>query len=178
MLLDTSNSMNEGIDHAGRGAQHEVPLYESGNNRLSAALDELAWSHSASNLAHHPHRRQRAVHAGPPQTSVPSAAADKGIIVNAIHFGTYDEGAASGWKTSALIAGGGYNAIDQSLAALHIAAKGVARQQLRAGRLNAARAPFVADARAKAVAAEENMQQAVVARVLRDQAACRGIELQ
>jgi hypothetical protein len=250
---------------------------------IKDALDELAWSDSASDL------RVIFIAGNEPFTQGPvdfrpvcRRAAQMGITVNTIHCGPYDEGAASGWKTGALMAGGAYNAIDQSQVMAHIdapqdaeiarlgtalnqtylpygaaghegalrqeaqdanasrsakgsylgrvltksnrmysnsswdlvdatknekldvatlkeeelpaemqklplekkkeyiAAKDAERQRLQAeiGRLNAAREAFVATARAKSGVAEKSTLEAAVAKVLREQAAGRGIELQ
>ena len=47
------------------------------------------------------------------QSSINNAKS-KGIIVNTIHAGDYDEGSNSGWKDGALLAGGNYMSIDHN----------------------------------------------------------------
>jgi hypothetical protein len=56
----------------------------------------------------------------------------KGITVNTIHAGSYDEGAGSGWKEGALLAGGNYMSIDHNYQIAHV----VAPQDQRIAELN------------------------------------------
>jgi hypothetical protein len=51
-----------------------------------------------------------------------AAARKKGVTVNTIHAGSYDEGAQGGWKEGALLAGGNYMSIDHNHQVAHIIA--------------------------------------------------------
>jgi hypothetical protein len=128
---------------------------------IQNALDELAWTDSASDL------RLIFIAGNEPFTQGPvdfrpvcRRAAQKGITVNTIHCGTYDEGAASGWKTGALIAGGAYNAIDQSQVAQHIDAPQDAEIERLGVELNKTYIPYGASGRDGQVRQEAQDQNA------------------
>jgi hypothetical protein len=61
------------------------------------------------------------------------AAKQKGVTVNTIHAGPYNEGARSGWQEGALLAGGHYMSIDHNHQVSHI----VAPQDQKLAELNA-----------------------------------------
>jgi hypothetical protein len=51
-----------------------------------------------------------------------AAAKKKGVTINTLHAGSYDEGAQGGWKEGALLAGGNYMSIDHNHQVAHIVA--------------------------------------------------------
>src|SRR5688572_24414947 len=51
-----------------------------------------------------------------------AAAKKKGVTVNTIHAGSYDEGVQGGWKDGALLAGGNYMSIDHNHQVAHVVA--------------------------------------------------------
>ncbi len=90
---------------------------------IAAATEQLAWSPAPGDL------KLIYIAGNEPFTQGPvdfraavKAAIGRGIAVNTIHCGSYQEGASTGWKDGALLADGAYMAIDQNRAAPQIAA--------------------------------------------------------
>lgn len=90
---------------------------------IQSALNELAWSPSTDDLKAIFIAGNEPFTQGPvPYQEVISQAKSKGVVVNTIHAGGYQEGARSGWRDGALLAGGSYMNIDQNQKIAHIAA--------------------------------------------------------
>ncbi len=84
------------------------------------------------------------------------SAISKGIIVNTIHCGPYDEGARTGWKDGAVLADGTYIHIDQDAAVVHIDAPQDKEIAELGAKLNNTYIPY---GRTGTVAAERQMAQ-------------------
>lgn len=90
---------------------------------INTAVNELNWSHSDGDI------KAIFIAGNEPFTQGPisyknaiSFAKNKGIIVNTIHAGNVQQGANSGWKDGALLAGGEYMGIDHNYKVSHITA--------------------------------------------------------
>lgn len=101
---------------------------------IEAALKGLQWSRSQGDIkaifiaGNEPFNQGNV-----PWQQAVAAARSKGITVNTIHAGSYDEGAQGGWKEGALLAGGNYMSIDHNHQVAHI----VAPQDQQIAQLNA-----------------------------------------
>lgn len=101
---------------------------------IDAALSGLQWSRSQGDIKAIFIAGNEPFNQGPvPWQQAVTAAKNKGITVNTIHAGGYDEGAQGGWKEGALIAGGNYMSIDHNHQVAHI----VAPQDRKIAELNA-----------------------------------------
>ena len=74
----------------------------------------------------------------------------KGITINTIHAGNHNEGAQSGWKDGAILAGGDYMSIDQNHRVVHIDAPQDKRIAELNTKLNQTYVPYGTQGRAKA----------------------------
>ncbi|MDH5786312.1 MAG: VWA domain-containing protein [Chromatiales bacterium] len=90
---------------------------------ISMAVKELAWSDRESDI------RAIFIAGNEPFTQGPveykqaiTEARKRGITVNTIHAGSFKEGAESGWKDGAMLAGGEYMNIDHNHKVVHITA--------------------------------------------------------
>ena len=141
---------------------------------IQAAAEGLKWSKSADDykvifIAGNEAFTQGDV----PYSSACKAAIEKGIIVNTIHCGSYDEGVSGKWKDGALLADGSYMNIDQDSKAVHIASPQDAEITRLGTELNTTYIPYGAagklgfenqkaqDTNAKASAPGTNTQRSV-----------------
>ncbi|MBM4396013.1 MAG: VWA domain-containing protein [Deltaproteobacteria bacterium] len=90
---------------------------------IDATVGRLTWSADPADL------RMVFIAGNEPFTQGPvdfraavGRAAAKGIVVNTIHCGSYDEGERTGWGEGARLAGGQYAHIDQNARVAHVAA--------------------------------------------------------
>lgn len=90
---------------------------------INTAVSQLHWSKSANDI------KAIFIAGNEPFTQGPvsfkkaiKAARQKGIIVHTIHAGDYAEGAQTGWKQGALLAGGNYMSIDADQKIVHVVA--------------------------------------------------------
>ena len=102
---------------------------------INQAVIDLKWSQSSGDI------RTIFIAGNEPFTQGPinythaiALARDIGITVNTIHAGGYQDGATSGWRKAALLAGGDYMNIDHD----HRIAHAIAPQDQRIGELNSA----------------------------------------
>jgi hypothetical protein len=101
---------------------------------IEAALSGLQWSRSQDDIKAIFIAGNEPFNQGPvPWQRAVAAAKSRGITVNTIHAGNYDEGAQGGWKEGALLAGGNYMSIDHNHQVAHI----VAPQDRKIAELNA-----------------------------------------
>lgn len=101
---------------------------------IDTALNGLQWSRSQGDIKAIFIAGNEPFNQGPmPWQQAVAAAKSKGITVNTIHAGGYDEGAQGGWKEGALLAGGNYMSIDHNHQVAHI----VAPQDQKIAELNA-----------------------------------------
>jgi len=90
---------------------------------ISVATEQLAWSPSPGDLKLvYIAGNEPFTQGGVDFRGAVKAAINRGIAVNTIHCGTYEEGVSSGWKEGAMLADGAYMAIDQNRAVPQIAA--------------------------------------------------------
>lgn len=101
---------------------------------INTAVKELAWSERSEDI------KAIFIAGNEPFTQGPVnyrqavvLAKTKGITVNTIHAGSFDEGASTGWQDGAILAGGDYMNIDHNLKVVHINAP----QDKRIAELNA-----------------------------------------
>lgn len=88
---------------------------------IDHAVKQLAWSQSNNDIKAIFIAGNEAFSQGPvPFREAIQAAKTRGIIVNTIHAGDYDEGARSGWKDGAVLAGGNFMSIDHNHQVAHI----------------------------------------------------------
>lgn len=124
---------------------------------IKTALNNLQWSRSEGDI------KAIFIAGNEPfnQGSVPyqeaiAAAKKKGITVNTIHAGNYDEGVQGGWKEGALLAGGNYMSIDHNHQVAHIVAPQDQKIAELNAKLNATYIPYGAEG---AMAAERQVDQ-------------------
>jgi hypothetical protein len=100
---------------------------------IDAALKGLQWSRSQGDIKVIFIAGNEPFNQGPvPYHEAISAAKKKGVTVNTIHAGSYEEGSQGGWKEGAVLAGGNYMSIDHNYQVAHI----VAPQDLKIAELN------------------------------------------
>lgn len=101
---------------------------------IDTAVRQLQWSHSDQDIKAIFIAGNEAFSQGPvPFAEAISAASSKGITVNTIFAGNYQQGASAGWQQGALLAGGDYMSIDHNHQVAHI----VAPQDHKIAELNA-----------------------------------------
>lgn len=101
---------------------------------IDTALKGLQWSQSQGDIKAVFIAGNEPFNQGPlPYQQAIAAAKKKGITINTIHAGSYDEGLQGGWKEGALLAGGNYMSIDHNHQVAHI----VAPQDQKIAELNA-----------------------------------------
>jgi hypothetical protein len=101
---------------------------------INTALKNLQWSRAQGDIKAIFIAGNEPFNQGPlPWQQAIAAAKSKGITVNTIHAGSYEEGAQGGWKDGALLAGGNYMSIDQNQQIVQI----VAPQDQKLAELNA-----------------------------------------
>ncbi len=101
---------------------------------IHAAVDGLNWSHSDNTIKAIFIAGNEPFTQGPlPFKAAMASAQRKGIIVNTIHAGSYEQGVSSGWQQAALLAGGNYMSIDHNHQVAHV----VAPQDKKIAELNA-----------------------------------------
>ncbi len=101
---------------------------------IDTALKGLQWSQSQGDIKAIFIAGNEPFNQGPVSYhEVIAAAKKKGVTVNTIHAGSYDEGAQGGWKEGALLAGGNYMSIDHNQQIVQI----VAPQDQKIAELNA-----------------------------------------
>lgn len=88
---------------------------------IQTAVNELQWSHSNNDI------KAIFIAGNEPFTQGPvafkhaiSQAKQRGVTVNTIHAGDYNQGANSGWRDGAVLAGGNYMSIDHNQKVAHI----------------------------------------------------------
>jgi len=85
------------------------------------AVDKLEWSASSNDIKAIFIAGNEPFTQGPtPFKEAIKAAKGKGIVVNTIHAGDHEEGARSGWKEGAVLAGGNFMSIDHNQQVAHI----------------------------------------------------------
>lgn len=90
---------------------------------IKTAVTQLRWSTSAHDIKAIFIAGNEPFTQGPvPFKSAIIAAKNKGIVVHTIHAGNYAEGAQSGWRQGAILAGGNYMSIDADQKIVHIVA--------------------------------------------------------
>ncbi|MGD8925208.1 MAG: vWA domain-containing protein [Thioalkalispiraceae bacterium] len=101
---------------------------------IQTAVNQLEWSQSDNDIKAIFIAGNEPFTQGPtPFREAINAAREKGIVVNTIHAGSYEEGARSGWKDGAVLAGGNFMSIDHNQQVTHIDAP----QDKRIAELNA-----------------------------------------
>ncbi len=101
---------------------------------INTALNGLQWSRSQGDIKAIFIAGNEPFNQGPvPYNEAINAAKKKGVTVNTIHAGSYEEGAQGGWKEGAVLAGGNYMSIDHNYQVAHI----VAPQDQKIAELNA-----------------------------------------
>lgn len=124
---------------------------------IDTALNGLQWSRSHGDIRAIIIAGNEPFNQGPvPWQQAVTAAKNKGITVNTIHAGGYDEGAQGGWKEGALIAGGNYMSIDHNHQVAHIVAPQDQKIAELNARLNQTYIPYGAEG---AAAAERQAEQ-------------------
>ncbi len=118
---------------------------------IKTAVAELAWSKSDGDI------KAIFIAGNEPFTQGPisykhaiALAKKKGIIINTIHAGNMQQGASSGWKDGALLAGGEYMSIDHNHKIAHINAPQDKKIAILNEKLNKTYVPYGAKGREKA----------------------------
>jgi hypothetical protein len=124
---------------------------------ITRAIDELTWSPNQDDLKVIIIAGNEPFDQGPVnwRKAVKGAIA-KGVMVDTIHCGTYEEGVRGHWRDGALLADGAYMHIDQNQAVVHIAAPQDAEIARLGAELNDTYIPLGPSG---AVAAERQMAQ-------------------
>ena len=124
---------------------------------IDRAVRELQWSTSSNDIKTIFIAGNEPFTQGPvPYSEAIARAKAKGITVNTIHAGAYDEGANTGWKDGALLAGGDYMSIDHNYQVAQI----VAPQDQRIAELNQQlNKTYIPYGSAGAAKAERQMEQ-------------------
>ncbi|MBN1378391.1 MAG: VWA domain-containing protein [Gammaproteobacteria bacterium] len=100
---------------------------------IDSAVKNLQWSQSDNDIKVIFIAGNEPFSQGPtPFSEAISRAKAKGVTINTIHAGSYDEGVSEGWQQGALLAGGNYMSIDHNQQIAHI----VAPQDQRIAELN------------------------------------------
>jgi hypothetical protein len=90
---------------------------------IDTALKGLQWSRSQGDIKVIFIAGNEPFNQGPvPYHEAINAAKKKGVTVNTIHAGSYEEGTQGGWKEGAVLAGGNYMSIDHNYQVAHIVA--------------------------------------------------------
>jgi len=90
---------------------------------IDKAVKELPWDDSPDNIKVVFIAGNEPFTQGPvPYRTAVALAKEKGITVNTIHAGDYNEGINSGWQDGAVLAGGNYMSIDHNRKVVHVAA--------------------------------------------------------
>ncbi len=101
---------------------------------INTAVTNLEWSRSDNDIKAIFIAGNEPFTQGPvPFKQAIASAKGRGITVNTIHAGTYDQGASSGWREGAILAGGDYMSIDHNHRVAHV----VAPQDKKIAELNA-----------------------------------------
>lgn len=101
---------------------------------IHGAVSQLKWSDSDNDIKAIFIAGNEPFTQGPmPFRQAIAAAKNKGIVVNTIHAGDYEQGARSGWKDGAVLAGGNFMSINHNHRVAHI----VAPQDRQIAQLNA-----------------------------------------
>ncbi|HRQ64610.1 MAG TPA: hypothetical protein PKZ76_07095 [Xanthomonadaceae bacterium] len=90
---------------------------------IAAAVERLQWSQSQDDVRAIFIAGNEPFSQGPtPFADAIAAARARGIVVNTIHAGSYQEGINGGWQQGAILAGGNYMSIDHNRAVVHVEA--------------------------------------------------------
>jgi hypothetical protein len=101
---------------------------------IATAVSQLQWSPSNKDVkAIFIAGNEPFTQGNTPYAQAIATAKSKGITVNTIHAGSYDEGTQGGWRDGALLAGGNYMSIDHNYQIAHV----VAPQDQKLAELNA-----------------------------------------
>ncbi len=123
---------------------------------IKTAVTDLEWSKSKQDIKAIFIAGNEPFTQGPmPFQEAIAAAKQKGITVNTIHAGDHHQGAQSGWKDGAILAGGDYMSIDHNHRVLHIEAP---QDKLIAelnAKLNQTYVPYGAEGKKKALRQQE-----------------------
>ncbi|HEX5057141.1 MAG TPA: vWA domain-containing protein [Gammaproteobacteria bacterium] len=131
---------------------------------IDTALKSLQWSRAQGDIKAIFIAGNEAFNQGPlPGQQAVTAARSKGITVNTIHAGSYEEGAQGGWKEGALLAGGNYMSIDQNQQIVQIVAPQDQKLAELNVKLNQTYLPYGAEgAAAAARQSEQDTRNAIV----------------
>jgi len=123
---------------------------------IKTAVTDLKWSKSNQDIKVIFIAGNEPFTQGPvPFQEAIATAKRKGITVNTIHAGGHHEGAQSGWKDGAILAGGDYMSIDHNHRVVHIDAPQDKRIAELNARLNQTYVPYGAEGRKKALRQQE-----------------------
>jgi len=118
---------------------------------IKTAVTDLKWSKSKHDIKAIFIAGNEPFTQGPvPFQEAIAVAKRKGITVNTIHAGNHNEGAHSGWKDGAILAGGDYMSIDHNHRVVHIDAPQDKRIAELNAKLNQTYVPYGTDGRVKA----------------------------
>lgn len=118
---------------------------------INKAVTDLQWSTSDNDIKAIFIAGNEPFTQGPvPFSQAIEKARAKGITVNTIHAGSYEEGVNGGWKQGALLAGGDYMSIDQNHQIAHVAAPQDQRIAELNKQLNATYVPYGTQGKLKA----------------------------
>jgi hypothetical protein len=117
---------------------------------IQSAVDELEWSKSDNDIKAIFIAGNEPFTQGPvPFREAISHAKSKGIVVNTIHAGDHQEGARTGWRDGAVLAGGNFMSIDHNHKVAHITAPQDRKIAELNARLNQTYIPYGAEGKRK-----------------------------